>query len=93
MDGLPGSEGQFLLLHHALTKLVGVRIDHPVRQQLHTFEDLLNEDNHPTQLEELVAGDPMYIRACDAPKLGMEGFWISAPGHPLLWREPTDGDI
>jgi hypothetical protein len=74
-DGLPGSEGKFSLLQHDLTKQAqgGVRIDGPVRQQLHTFEDLLNEDNRPTQLEELVAGNLVHIGACDAAKPGMGG--------------------
>jgi hypothetical protein len=94
-DGLPGSEGQFSLLQHALTKQAQgrVRIDDPVRQQLHTFQDLLNEENRPTQLEELVAGDPVHIGACDAAKSGMGGVWFPASGPPLLWREPFDGNI
>jgi hypothetical protein len=74
-DGLPGSKGQFSLLQHALTKQTQgqVRIDDPVRQQLRTFEDLLDEDNLPTQLEELAAGDPVHIGACDAAKSDMGG--------------------
>jgi hypothetical protein len=85
-DGLPGSKGQFLLLQHTLTKQAQ-------RQQLHTFKDLLQEDNCPTQLEEMVAGDPVYLGSCDAANSGMGGIWFPASGPPLLWREPFAGDI
>jgi hypothetical protein len=83
------------LLQYALTqKAKGrVRIDDTVRQQLHTFEDLLDESNRPTTIEELVAGDPVHIGACDAAKAGMGGVWFPATGPPLVWREPFVQDI
>jgi hypothetical protein len=91
------SEGKFSLLQHALTKQAQgrVRIDDPVlQQQLHTFEDLFDEDNWPTQLEELVIGDTVHIGACLWRREAGHG-WCLVPrfGTPLLWREPLHDDI
>jgi hypothetical protein len=57
-NGLPGSEGQFSLLQSALTQQDKgrVRIDDTVRQQLHTFEDLLDESNQPTTNDRRTGG-------------------------------------
>jgi hypothetical protein len=64
-----------------------------VRQQLHTFEELLQDNNCPTQLEELVAGDPVHIAGCDASKAGMGGVLFPVSRPPLLWLEPFAEDI
>jgi hypothetical protein len=48
----------------------------------------LEDDQRVTQLEELVAGDPIHIGACDAAKEGMGGVWFPDEGPPLLWRYP-----
>ncbi len=93
--GIPGSEGQFSLLQAALTATSDnhIRVSAAVRQQLETFLDLLDDEHRPAHMEELVAGDPVHIGACDAAKMGMGGVWFTDDGRALLWREPFSAAI
>lgn len=105
VPGLPGSEGQFSLLQAALTaapRPTGrVRINQATHHQLQTFQDLMADDR-PTRLEELIAGTPRHIGACDASKQGAGGVWFpngdlhdpaQYSGDPLLWRFPFPASV
>ena len=95
VPGVPGSEGQFSLLQAALREKKDnrVRLNETTHHQLNTFVDLLADTDRPTYLEELVAGDPHNIGACDAAKPGAGGVWFTEDDQCLLWRLPFPEDI
>ena len=103
VPGIPGSEGQFSLLQAALAQGSDgrVRVSKAVKQQLHTFLDLL-DNPQPTLFEELVPGHPTHIGACDAAKSGAGGVWFpyasqtnqsDYEGEPLVWRLPFPEEV
>ena len=98
VPGTPGSKGQFSLLQlglqHALAAKADsrVRITAAIRAQLHTFRALLADDS-PALYEELLAGTPLCVGACDAAKSGMGGVWFLPDGRALLWRQPFPSQV
>ena len=78
-----------------------MRVSDAVKQQLHTFLDLL-DNPQPTLFEEIVPGHPTHIGACDAAKLGAGGVWFpyssqtnqsDYEGEPLVWRLPFPEEV
>jgi hypothetical protein len=89
VPGMPGGEGQFSILQAALCNEHHgrVKISPTIPSQLLTFQDILEDGDRATQLEELAPGDPIHLGTCGAAKAGMEeGFPDKGP--PLLWRYP-----
>jgi hypothetical protein len=93
--GVPGMSGQFSLLQAGLTGVTSgrIRITPALREQLRTCKELLDSDEIPTTIEELVPGEPQNIGACDAAKPGMGGVWFRDTGGPLLWRTPFPAKV
>jgi hypothetical protein len=62
-------------------------MDRTVKEQLRTFEDLLNDPDRPTHVKEIIVpGEPIHIGACDAAKEGMRGVWFTHDHRAILLR-------
>ena len=80
---LPGSQGCFSLLQHALNPgAQHINLTGTIKDQL---KDLLWLDqdvkNRPTHIGEIVPTPPTYYIAADTAKPGIRGIWLP-PGNP-----------
>ena len=79
---LPGSNGCFSFLQHALTESdFNILITENMHQQLRDLLIIAKEiTSRPTHLNEIVPKNPSYFGAVDAAKGGMGGVWLP-PSH------------